>query len=770
MFKLKSKKFILGILLCLCAALFALFPITKTISALAYNASNMPKGDNAISNIYKDGVFVKDNLDALAQKVGYTDLDDMVDKVSTMSTTATSGAHVKKSSDFGDIVVNFGSYSYTNDKTNVTSTHELTWMPAFLSNTTQGPVLTLWLADVGTQDTDSSQESSHFSDGSYGSNAVTFKEPTTNKNITVYGNSYDGSYLRNYVINGRTTYAQGFGTNENTASKPAASKMTKFTQLTSGALAKYIVEPKYVSWQANANYTSSDPKWTGTNYSYYTANWINDKLWIPSVYEVCNSTISANSRSSSYTFNGGGLWGVSMTKLSNSKGTMWLRSAESSTTHANDLAPTNGKVGISRVSYGTLAVRPALHLNLSKAAEAAEYHEHEWLVNANTDSEGWSITREMNCSREGRKQRVCIAPACTLTNNTETDTIEIDPNAHVPGDPATCTEPQICDWCEEVLAPATGHTYSNVWSKDETNHWHAATCGHNVATKDLAEHDWNSGKVTTEPTCTQEGVKTFTCNTCGQTKTEPVDKSPHNYSTAWTKDETNHWHECTVCHAVQPNSTATHSGGTANCQQKASCEVCGQTYGDYGGHVLEHHEAKSPTCTEIGWNAYDTCKLCDYSTYSELAKIPHTYSDWKVDKAPTCTETGSRHKECTVCQTTLETETISSTGHDYSSEWTTDGSNHWHICANECGIKGSNAAHGFAWVIDKKATFTEAGKMHQKCETCNYETNFDTEIPMQTCAHDNAEHHAKVPATCSAEGTVEYKYCPDCQKNLNMAD
>ncbi|MDE7087038.1 MAG: hypothetical protein K2O67_02475, partial [Clostridia bacterium] len=270
-----------------------------------------------------------------------------------------------------------------------------------------------------------------------------------------------------------------------------------------------------------------------------------------------------------------------------------------------------------------------------------------------------------------------------------------------------------------------------------------------------------------------------------------VPTNPQNYNTqklnGIAEVEKEHNFDNGYVAAVNPNCT------TAGSKEYWQCSVCNKKFADSSGsteidniydpatgHSMSHITANAPTCTDAGNVEHYHCSVCkknfnDSIGTTELNSIVdpatgHTSSDWKVDKAPTCTEAGDKHKECSVCHTTLETGTISSTGHDYSSEWTTDGSNHWHICANECGIKGSNAAHGFAWVIDKKATFTEAGKMHQKCETCNYETNFDTEIPMQTCAHDNAEHHAKVPATCSAEGTVEYKYCPDCQKNLNMED
>ncbi len=68
-------------------------------------------------------------------------------------------------------------------------------------------------------------------------------------------------------------------------------------------------------------------------------------------------------------------------------------------------------------------------------------------------------------------------------------------------------------------------------------------------------HEWNDGEITTVATCTAEGVKTYTCSRCGETKTESVEKASHKYETK--HDDDNHWKECTVCHTKK--STAAHT-------------------------------------------------------------------------------------------------------------------------------------------------------------------------------------------------------------------
>lgn len=77
--------------------------------------------------------------------------------------------------------------------------------------------------------------------------------------------------------------------------------------------------------------------------------------------------------------------------------------------------------------------------------------------------------------------------------------------------------------------------------------------------------------------------------------------------------------------------THVHSGGEATCTAAAKCGGCSQPYGniDPNNHDLTHHDAKAATCTEVGWNAYNTCKRegCSYTTYKEIAALNHAFAD-----------------------------------------------------------------------------------------------------------------------------------------------
>lgn len=71
------------------------------------------------------------------------------------------------------------------------------------------------------------------------------------------------------------------------------------------------------------------------------------------------------------------------------------------------------------------------------------------------------------------------------------------------------------------------HTYSDEWSHDAENHWHAATCGHDVES-DLAPHTWGETTVTTDPTCTEAGEGTHACTVCGYEETVVIDALGHD--------------------------------------------------------------------------------------------------------------------------------------------------------------------------------------------------------------------------------------------------
>ena len=106
------------------------------------------------------------------------------------------------------------------------------------------------------------------------------------------------------------------------------------------------------------------------------------------------------------------------------------------------------------------------------------------------------------------------------------------------------------------------------------------------------------------------------------------------------------------------------------------------------GHEAVEHVAKAPTCTEIGWNAYETCgrEGCDYTTYEELPALGHSYEATTV--APSCTEKGYMAHVCH-CGDAYVTDEIDALGHSYSD-----------------------------WVIVQEATATDCGVREKNCMVC----------------------------------------------------
>lgn len=96
----------------------------------------------------------------------------------------------------------------------------------------------------------------------------------------------------------------------------------------------------------------------------------------------------------------------------------------------------------------------------------------------------------------------------------------------------------------------------------------------------------------------------------------------------------------------------------------------------------------------------------------------HNWSDWTVTKEATCTEDGEKTHTCAKCGAT-ETVVIEALGHDYSTVWTFDDENHWHVCSR-CDVIADEAAHDNEWVVTKNPTHNEPGLKHEECKVCDW--------------------------------------------------
>ena len=199
------------------------------------------------------------------------------------------------------------------------------------------------------------------------------------------------------------------------------------------------------------------------------------------------------------------------------------------------------------------------------------------------------------------------------------------------GGTATCTEKAKCAVCGAEYGDALGHDFTTSWTHDDNEHW--KQCSRCDKKDDVSPHTWDSGTVTTAPTCTKAGEETYSCTKCGATKIEPIPATGHRWKSEWTSDATHHWHECAnescdVTDNAGKNGYAEHSGGKATCKDKAICEICGDSYGslDPNNHTdLKHIDAKAATAAEEGNIAYWYCDGCkkyfsDKDGTKEIAK------------------------------------------------------------------------------------------------------------------------------------------------------
>lgn len=113
------------------------------------------------------------------------------------------------------------------------------------------------------------------------------------------------------------------------------------------------------------------------------------------------------------------------------------------------------------------------------------------------------------------------------------------------------------------IALTPKHEFSDEWSTDETCHWHACTAKKHTDTTEKLPHEFNDGAVTTEPTEETEGVRTFTCKTCGYSYTEKIEVLPHTHKydmNAWVNtEESGHYRPTTCGHADKTKDFAAHT-------------------------------------------------------------------------------------------------------------------------------------------------------------------------------------------------------------------
>ena len=276
---------------------------------------------------------------------------------------------------------------------------------------------------------------------------------------------------------------------------------------------------------------------------------------------------------------------------------------------------------------------------------------------------------------------------------------------------------------------------------------------------DSHTHSWDSGVVTKQPTCTEAGTKTYTCTSCGKTKTTEIAATGHQHTEIRNKKEA-------TCKAEG------YTGDTycTDCETKVSS---GQAI-PKTDHTWDNGKVTTEaTCEHTGVRTY-TCSVCGETKEEETPKTDHTYDDGTVTKKPTCIETGIKTYTCTVCQKT-KTEEIPATGHQHieirnkkEATCTETGYTGDTYC-KDCGTKLSSGeviskkAHDYEVKDRQEPTCTTDGYVLSVCKVCRDEKQ---EI-LPATGHQHTEIRNKKEATCKDKGYTGDVYCKDCGEKLS---
>lgn len=307
--------------------------------------------------------------------------------------------------------------------------------------------------------------------------------------------------------------------------------------------------------------------------------------------------------------------------------------------------------------------------------------EHSW--------DNGKVTKKATCTEDGEKTYTC-----TVCNTTKTEVIPATGHQHKEvrnAKKATCTEDGY-----------TGDTYC----KD---------CGEKLEAGSVIKklgHAWDNGVITKEATETEEGIKTYTCKTCGETKTEKIPVASH------------HWDQGTIT----KKATCTENGEkTYHCTDEGCDKTWIETIPATGHSWDSGKVTEAATCKKEGTKTY-TCKNCGETKTESIPKTEHQWDNGKVTKEATCKEEGSKIYTCSICGDT-KTEAIPKKGHTWD--------------------EGK---------VTKKATCTEDGLKVYTCKSCG-ETK---EEVLKATGHQHTELRNEKNATCTEEGYSGDIYCTDC--------
>ena len=420
-------------------------------------------------------------------------------------------------------------------------------------------------------------------------------------------------------------------------------------------------------------------------------------------------------------------------------------------------------------------------------------HEHNYGNWNRDDTSHWHECEDADCPDRNESIKDKAAHIYTVyTDDADTTAAEFSDGSDVVA-AHVCV---VCGYERIVTPPSHEHSYDD-WSKDGTSHWHECTddgcpekpesvkdkaahvytddadstcdvCGYErTVTPPVHEHtynDWTADgetghyRVCTDEYCTSADKGRVTeahlydddadmiCNACGYERTATPPSHEHSYGD-WSKDDTNHWHECT----------------------DNSCPDRDESIKDKAAHVYSVYTD----------NAAATCNVCGYEHTGTPPVHEHTYSDWIADG-----ETG-HYRVCTgenctsvdkgrvaeahlydddadmICNACGYDRTVTPPSHEHNyGNWSRDDTSHWHECTDaDCPDRNESikdkAAHIYTVYTDDADTtaaeFSDGSDVAAAyvCDVCGYERIVTP--PSHEHSYDN----------WSKDGTSHWHECTD---------
>lgn len=261
---------------------------------------------------------------------------------------------------------------------------------------------------------------------------------------------------------------------------------------------------------------------------------------------------------------------------------------------------------------------------------------------------------------------------------------------------------ELCGYVKNEIIPINSNNHD--WSKwtKFNNHQHQRVCKDNSEHVEKADHEWDDGTITVQPTCEKNGTKLFKCKNCSATKTETINKTDHKWD---------------------------------------------------DGEII-----KSPTCEEEGTKLFK-CENCNTTKNEVVSKIGHKWDNGKVTTEPTCSQKGVKTYTCLNDASHIRTEKVNVNPDNHSwGEWTKlNNQQHQRVCKNN-NEHSEKANHDWDdGVITLQATCNNEGVKTYTCQSCGERKN---------AAIAKTKHHLitvkGTPPTADSDGLTDGIKCDQC--------